>query len=224
MPDLPVTAADGIVLVVLLLSGLLAFARGLVHEVLSVGAWVGAVVAVVFGLPLVRPAARALITEPLLADVAGGAVLFILTLIVLSLVTRAVARGVKGSQLNAVDRSLGFLFGLARGALIVCLAYIAVGWLLAPADQPVWLRGAKSLPLIEAGAGWLKGLVPAPAKQDAAADTAREHMRKVLERERMVRDIIAPEPRAPADGQARVDKGYSDRERREVERLLGNER
>jgi membrane protein required for colicin V production len=222
--DLPFTAADGIVIAVLLLSGLLAFARGLVHEVLSVGAWVGAIIAVVFGLPLVRPAAHALISEPLLADVAGGAALFILTLIVLSLVTRAVARGVKSSQLNAVDRSLGFLFGLARGALIVCLAYIAVSWLVPAAEQPAWLRQAKALPLIETGAAWLKSLVPAPARHGDAADTAREHMRKVLERERMVRDIMAPQPRAAADAQARVDKGYSDRERRELERLLDNER
>ena len=224
MPDLPFTAADGAVAVVLLLSGLLAFARGLVHEVLSVGAWIGAAAAVVFGLPLVRPAARALITEPLLADVAGGAVLFILSLIVLSLITRAIARGVKSSQLNAVDRSLGFAFGLARGALIVCLAYVAISWLVPAAEQPAWLRQAKSLPLIETGAAWLTGLVHRHAKSEQTVDTAREHMRKVLERERMVRDIIAPEPRAPVNNPASADKGYSERERRELERLLDNDR
>ncbi len=223
MPDFPLTAADGAVAVVLLLSGLLAFSRGLVQEVLSVGAWVGAIVAVVFGLPLVRPTANALIKEPLLADVAGGAALFILALIVLSLLTRAIARGVKGSQLNAVDRSLGFVFGLARGAFIVCLAYLAISWLVPAAEQPVWLRQAKSMPLVETGAGWLRGLVERHAKDEETMDTAREHMRKVLEREQMVRDIISPEPRAPTNGEARADKGYSERERRELERLLDNE-
>lgn len=224
MPDLPFTYADGAVAIVLLLSGVLAFARGFVHEVLSVAAWVGAVLAVVFGLPLLRPTARSLIGEPMIADIAAGAVLFIVAMIVLSLITRAIAHRVRGSQLNAVDRSLGFAFGLARGALIVCLAYLAIAWLVPPAEQPVWLRQARSLPLIETGANWLRGLVQTHARHDGAIDTAQEHLRKVLERERMVRDIMSPEPRAPSAGQARVDKGYGERERRELERLLDNER
>lgn len=116
MSDFPLTVADGAVLAVLVLSGLLAFARGFVQEVLSVAAWVGAIIAVVFVLPLVRPLAQQVIDQPLVADIAAGGAIFLVALIALSILTGMIARRVKSSQLNAVDRSLGFLFGVARGA------------------------------------------------------------------------------------------------------------
>ena len=146
MADFPLTLADLAIIGILLVSAVLAFARGFVHEVLSMGAWVGAAFAVIFGLPLVRPFARSVISLPLLADFAAGGVIFILALLVLSLATRAIARQVQGSALNAVDRSLGFVFGLLRGAVLVCLAYIPLAWLMSPGEQPTWIREARALP------------------------------------------------------------------------------
>ena len=149
MPDFPFTVTDLAIVGVLLISAVLAFARGFVHEVLSMAAWLGAAVAVIFALPYARPIAREFISLPLLADVAAGGVIFIVALLALSLLTRAVSRRVQDSALNAVDRSLGFLFGLLRGAALVCLAYIPVNWLLAPSEQPEWIRDARSRPLVE---------------------------------------------------------------------------
>lgn len=220
MSDLPVTIADGAVVIVLLLSALLAFARGFVNEVLSVGAWVGAIAAVVFVLPLTRPVARSLIEQPLFADIAAGAVIFIVALIALSLLTGHIGRAVRASTLNAVDRSLGVVFGLARGALIVCLGYIAIAWLIPPPEQPAWLRQAKSMPLVEAGADWLKSLVPAGHGVQTRADPAVDHLRKVLETERLAREIMSPEPKSPARPEPRNGAGYADRDRQDLERLL----
>jgi membrane protein required for colicin V production len=221
--DLPLTVADIAIFVVLGLSGLLAFFRGFIQEVLSVAAWVGAVAAVVFGLPIARPVARSLITEPLIADIVAGAVLFVLALIVLSLITGQIAQGVRSSSLNALDRSLGFAFGLVRGAFIVCLSYIAIVWLVPPPEQPAWIRDAKTLPLVEEGARWLRSLVPAEPVERAGANPTHEQMRRVLETERLVRDIISPEPRSADDGGTSGDEGYGERDRRELERLLGGE-
>ena len=122
MAELPFTFLDIAIGIVLLVSGLLAFVRGFVHEVLAVGAWVGAIFIAVFGFPYLRPYARDLIPHELAADVAAGAAIFVVALVVLSLLTRALSDRVKDSALNALDRSLGFVFGLLRGAVLVCLA------------------------------------------------------------------------------------------------------
>jgi membrane protein required for colicin V production len=225
MADFPFTVADLAVIGILLVSAVLAFARGFVHEVLSMTAWIGAALAVVFGLPYARPFARELITLPLLADVAAGGVIFIVALLLLSLLTRAVSRRVQDSALNAVDRSLGFLFGLARGALVVCLAYIPLVWLMSPGEQPAWLRDARTRPLVEEGAGMLQALFDRhqPATKQAL-DPARERARKALETERMVRDIMTPDPKTPTSAGKPAPQGYTEGERRDLERLIDSDR
>jgi membrane protein required for colicin V production len=219
MANLPFTFVDIAIVVVLLVSGLLAFIRGFVQEVLAVGAWVGAVVIAVLGFPYAQPYARDLIPHELAANVAAGAAIFVVALVVLSLLTRSLAKRVKDSALNALDRSLGFLFGLFRGAVLVCLAYIALEWMVG-SQQPSWLRDARAMPLVEWGADQLKSLVPSQAKKAGgdAADDARDQARKVLETERLLRDIMTPEPKGPSTDAERG--GYDAKERREMERLL----
>jgi len=225
MGDVPFTIADLIVVGVLLLSAILAFARGFVHEVLSMGAWIGAAVAVIFGLPYARPLAREFISLPLLADVAAGGVLFLVALLALSLLTRSISRRVQDSALNAVDRSLGFLFGLARGALLVCIAYIPLAWLMTPGEQPSWLADARSKPLVERGAFVLQALVdPAKPSSTQVKDATTERARKALETERMVRDIMSPDPKAPQPEGKPQQQGYGTGERRDLERLIDSER
>ena len=220
MAELPFTVLDIAIGVVLLLSGALAFVRGFVQEVLAVGAWIGAIAAAVFGFPFARPFARDLIAHELAADAAAGVAIFVVALVVLSLLTRALSDRVKDSALNALDRSLGFVFGLLRGAVLVCLAYIAVAWLVVPEKQPSWLRDARAMPLIEWGADQLRSLVPSEAKKAGgdAADDARDQARKVLETERLLRDIMSPEPKGPSTDAERG--GYDSKERREMERLI----
>lgn len=161
MSDLPITAVDIVVLLILVISAVAAFARGFVHEVLSIGAWVGAGLATIYIFPVTQPWARDLIAIPLLADIGSGIAIFILVLILLSIVTRLLAARVKGSALGALDRSLGFVFGALRGAVIVALAWLVLVWALPePADRPVWIQEAKSRRLIEASAGALASILP----------------------------------------------------------------
>lgn len=226
MSDFPLTLADLGVVIILLISAVLAFARGFVHEVLGLAAWVGAALAVLFGLDHVRPLFRQFISLPLLADIAAGGTLFIVTLLVLSLLTRSISNRVQDSPLNAVDRSLGFLFGLVRGALLVCIAYIPVAWLLPPPEQPAWLKDARSYPLIERGADTLKTMIAArsPAAETQSLDPGQERARKALETERMVREIISPDPKSASQPSNSTAGSYGQRERRELERLLDSDR
>lgn len=224
MSDLPITVTDGLILLVVLLSAILAFARGFVHEVLSVAAWIGAIAAVVFLLPYARPAALQIAGDPLIADIGAGAIIFVVTLVVLSLLTRIFTKTIQNSALNAVDRSLGFIFGLARGAIIICLAYIAFSWLIPSDSQPPWVTQAKALPLVQRGADWIKNLVETHSDKDIVSDPARDHLRKVLETEKLVRDMMSPEPKTSENAQEQGHTGYGNRERQNLERLLGDDR
>ncbi len=219
MNDLPVNVVDIVVGLVLLISGFLAYMRGFVHEVLSVGGWIGAILATIYGYPYVRPFARELIQVELIADIGAGASIFIVTLVVLSLFTRAVANRVQDSALNVLDRSLGFLFGLIRGALIVCLIYLGLTWVWTPAEHPEWMQTARSMPLIQRGAEVLRRLVPEDAMNRAAnaARATEQKTREAVEAERLVRELVRPRAE---NTESTTEPAYDRRQRQGLERLI----
>jgi membrane protein required for colicin V production len=154
------TWVDLAVLGVLAISALLAFLRGLVREILGIGAWIGAVVAAIEAMPVARQVARKWITEPAWIDPVSFLSVFLITLIVLSLVARFIGRMVRGSVLGGVDRTLGLVFGLARGAAIIVIAYIVGGWIERPAQWPEPVRDARSLDAAYYGAQWVWQRLP----------------------------------------------------------------
>lgn len=213
-------AVFGIVLV----SALFAAVRGFTHEIFAIGGWVAAVLAVVFGLPLVRPIARGFISTHWIADVAGAAVLFIVTLVVMAVLTRSISHGVRDSALSPVDRALGFAFGALRGAFLIVIAYIGMMWVLDSPTQPGWMRDAKTAPWIAAGASIVRGWIPASLLDSDAshqAQDAKQTARDAMALEKTLRDWSAPEPqaKAAAKGDAAND-GYGEDQRREMNRLI----
>ncbi len=160
MNDFPVNGVDIAVGLVLLISAFLAYSRGFVHELLSVAGWIGAILVTLYGLPLIKPYARQLISYEIIADVGSGIILFIITLVILSFITRAASERVRKSTLNLLDRALGFVFGVLRGAFLILLVYMVVEWIMPADEQPPWLRSAKSMPAIEAGTSALRVLIP----------------------------------------------------------------
>jgi membrane protein required for colicin V production len=222
MDSLPINPADLIVLAIIVISGLLAFARGLVREVLSIVGWVGAAIITLYGIPYVRPYVGLFVhQEQIIVDVVGGTIIFILTLVALSLASVGVARQVKDSQLNALDRSLGFAFGVARGMVLICLSYMVIVWALPPADHPKALREARTLPFIETGVVLLTGLVPdswrgttARRSEDIRRDAEAEARRAAGKAmETLIQPQVKPAP-------PRETQGYNETERQQLDRLL----
>jgi membrane protein required for colicin V production len=199
-------AIDLGVIAVLLVSAFFAYVRGFVHEILSVAAWIGAIFVTVAGFSYVRPYARRIVPEPLLADIAAGTVVFIVCLVVLSLITRSLSVRVRQSALNALDRSLGLLFGLVRGAVLVCIAYIGMGFLMAPDDQPDWIKTARSMPLIEAGAGAMLSLLPRHLTETSSEKSDSRMMQ-----------MVSPEPQG---GKTAPSGSYGAQERQGLQRLI----
>jgi membrane protein required for colicin V production len=220
LSNLPINILDIMVIGVLLISALFAYARGFVHEVLSVAGWIGAIFATFYGFPILKPHAREWIGIDLAADLAAGVVIFVISLVFLSYLTRSISKMVQDSALNALDRALGFLFGLARGAVIVCLAYIGAELVIAEDDRPEWLTTAKSMDLIVPGSEQLRALLPDHASSDPVAEAARkarERTKDLLGASDAVRDIIAPKPKG---GQSTTEGSYGRKERQDMERLI----
>lgn len=144
----------------LAISGLLAFARGLVREVLGIGAWAGAVAIAMAGLPMMRETVRTWFSTPEWVDPVSFIVVFLVTLIVLSLLAKAIGGLVRNSALGGVDRTLGLLFGLARGAGVVIIAYI-IGQMVFPIERwpDVVLESRVLEPTYEAAA-WVRDQLP----------------------------------------------------------------
>src|SRR6202140_5005330 len=151
---------DLAVIGILALSGIFAFARGFVREALSIVAWAGAAAITLYGFNWVYARIDQMVHNALLSQLIAGFGLFIISLIVLTILTGFVARMVHATGLSPIDRTLGFIFGLARGAFVVCLAYLLLDVSVQASDRPVWIREAKSGPYLHEGADVLRGFLP----------------------------------------------------------------
>jgi membrane protein required for colicin V production len=141
------TAFDVGVGILVLISAILATARGLTREVLSLATWAGSAAIAAYMYFNHPEVARGLIAEPIVADVATVLVTFIVALIVLHLITMRIADFVVDSKIGPLDRTLGFVFGVARGVLIAVVLVLFGQWLLGP-TLPPWAAGSRSLPVL----------------------------------------------------------------------------
>ena len=195
------------------LSGLFALARGFVKEVLSIVAWFGASLAALYAFPYLRPLAIKVTPTPGVADAAASLFAFVLALVILSLLTAAVARRVKDSPVSAIDRTLGLLFGLLRGALLACLIYIALSAVLpALGPLPPWFVQARSRPMLAEGVNSLRQLAPRSIHDPSSGQTVEQALQNAI------RAFSVPKPSAtPTDTTA---PNYSPEEQRGMDRLF----
>ncbi len=155
------TWVDTTVLLVVIISAIVAFARGFVAEVLGILAWIGAAaIASAFGY-LAKPTFRGWVNNPDIADPAAYAAVFLISLVVLSIFTGMIGGAVRASILGGLDRTLGIVFGLLRGIAIVAAVYAGSTYVFPAERWPESVVQARSLPHIYAVASWLATLLPA---------------------------------------------------------------
>jgi membrane protein required for colicin V production len=125
------TVVDGVVALVIVVSAILAYSRGLVREAMAIAGWIAAaVLAFLFAgtvEPLVReiPVVGGFIGDSCeLAIVAAFALVFAVGLLLASIFTPLLSGAVRDSPLGGADHALGFLFGVARGVLLVAVALV----------------------------------------------------------------------------------------------------
>src|ERR1700738_3278026 len=127
---MPITILDLVLLAVMLISGLLAMVRGFMREILSIAAWGAAAVGTFYAFSTLWQTAKSYCNNDTVAAVVVVAGVFVGTLIVVSIVTVRISDMILDSRIGALDRTLGFLLGLARGLVIVVVAYQFFVWLV----------------------------------------------------------------------------------------------
>lgn len=207
---MPITLLDIIVLAVMLLSGLLAMIRGFMREILSIGAWASAAVATLYAFPRLLPQAKAYFNNDTIAAIAVIAGVFIGTLVLATIITSKISDMVLDSRIGALDRTLGFLFGLGRGLLIVVVAFLFFAWLVPDKQQPDWVRTAKSLSVLQSTGNWLMSMLP---------DDPETTILKRLKRDKDEQTDASPD--RPANAAVATDTGgYSKSQRDGLRQLI----
>ena len=144
------TAFDVGVGVLVLISAILATARGLTREVLSLATWAGSAAIAIYMWQYHPDIARQYFAaeNAIIADITTVVLSFIVALIVLHLLTMRIADFVVDSRVGPIDRTLGFVFGVLRGILIAIVITIFGMWLLGT-NLPEWARNSQSLPYLD---------------------------------------------------------------------------
>lgn len=193
---MPVTILDLVVIGVVLISALLAAVRGFTREVLAIASWIAAAaVAWLFHpqlVPFIQQYIPASSAQGTIALVASIAALFLGTLIVVSLITARISDFVLDSRIGALDRTLGFVFGAARGLLLAVIGYLFFAALVGSEKMPVWAKDAKAKPMLEETGRSLIAMLP----QDVNADFIKNLLKKPAAE--TAPEAPAEEPRSPA--------------------------
>jgi membrane protein required for colicin V production len=158
--SMPITLLDIVLLAVMLVSALLAMVRGFMREVLSITAWVLAAVATLYSYARLLPLAKSYFNNDIVAAVSVVGGVFLGTLLVVSIITVRISDMVLDSRVGALDRTLGFLFGLGRGLIIVVVAFLFFAWLVPEKSQPNWVKDAKSKVVLQGTGQWLMSMLP----------------------------------------------------------------
>ena len=215
---MPITLLDIVLLIVMLISALLAMVRGFMREVLSITAWVLAAVATLYSYAKLLPLAKQYFNNDIVAAVAVVGGVFLGTLLIVSVITVRISDMVLDSRVGALDRTLGFLFGLGRGLIIVVVAYLFFDWLVPQKSQPSWVANAKSKVVLSNTGEWLKSMLP-----DDPESTILKRLKKPRPEDGEPPDAAPPDQRrgdlGPA-APARAEIGENRAERAAMKQLI----
>ncbi len=156
---MPITILDGLLLGLTLVSALLAMVRGFSREVLSIASWGAAAVAAFLFYKQLTPFVQQYVDSELIAQLVAAGIIFMVALIVVTLITMRIADMIVDSRIGPLDRTLGFVFGAARGIIVAAVAVWFLDFFIG--DREIaWIDGAKSKPFLDSVASSLVNMLP----------------------------------------------------------------
>jgi membrane protein required for colicin V production len=159
---MPFAVVDLVVVGLMLISALLATIRGFTREALAIASWVAAAILAYLFYPQLVPLAKQYVSarDPIAVGVAAGAI-FLVTLIIAYMVTARFSDMILDSRIGALDRTLGFIFGAARGFLIAVVGFGFFQFFAGAngMNHPL-VKEARMMPMLESAYGSLKAVLP----------------------------------------------------------------
>lgn len=226
-----VTTLDFVILFIIAISAIFAFARGFAREVLSLASWVVAAYGALFISPLVTPLIDQYVAPQWLAVTLSYLGLFIVILMLSSWLAARLSQSLKSSSIGPLDRTLGIIFGAIRGFVIVCLAYILVLLVLPENEHPSWLTSARLYPALQTGTAVIMATIPEDSipidrnKIDEAVSKGKQEINRSTtdaisnELDRQIENILGPQsPNKSQDNQS--GKGYNQNDRAILDSLI----
>jgi membrane protein required for colicin V production len=205
MEGLGLTWFDGVAIVIVAFSGVMAFARGLIREVFSIVAFIGAAVAAIYlaGMPQAIGFVEQMTTlRGPLAALAAGLAIFLAVFVIITIITSFVARQAhQSAEIGGLDRLGGAIFGVLRGVLVVALFVLLMlqttddRGLVRNRTIPADITGAKTYGMFETIANGLGRILP------GAAAKAKSTAKGIYDRQKARSDSAGTQP-APAPGAA----------------------
>ena len=158
--DASLAGFDLFALLILFASGVMALMRGFVREALTVTAFVAAALASLWTRPVFAGLFQGLTGSALMANLIAITLVFIVVYLAVSFVTNSLQKNVKsGEDVTTINRTLGFVFGVARGLVLLGLLVLVFKSAM-PGAQPPWLTQARVYPLADTTAQLLSHLAP----------------------------------------------------------------
>lgn len=186
----PVTYLDAGVIAIAFISGLLALYRGLTRELLAILSWIIAAVAVLYFIlnhrQFASEVAEQMGAQLVIAQGVIGMLLFVIVLIVVHLITARISDTILDSQVGMIDRILGFIFGLARGFILVVIPFmLALNFYPDEQKHPEWVSKSITRPYLLSTGESLRSMlvayvVPVIDRATDKQDEASHHRGVVL--------------------------------------------
>jgi len=207
----------------MLISGLLAMMRGFTREVMSIVAWIAAAIGAYLLYQPLLPVIQGYIQPNILAKgvLIGGS--FFAILIAISLLVILITEILLESRIGALDRTLGFIFGLGRGVLLVAVAFLFFSSLVPQQNYPAWIQNARTMPILQDTGDLIVGVLPKGMIEDLIGG------KKIIgdsgaspEAPRSPKsDLLNQKPENPAAGaDTQAESGYRQDERQGLEQLF----
>ncbi len=204
---LNINTFDAIVIAVVALSTIVAFFRGFIRELLSLGAWVGAGFITLYFFPATADLMKHHVKDERVAAGVGALATYISALIGISIVNSVIIRYVKtGMEVGLLDNMLGLMFGLLRGVFIVSLGFLILSAAISQDNPPEWLSHSITRPYVQQGADALIALAP----------QYLSHMEDVVKKSKKEIDADTP----PARESKVREQGYKSDMRKDMDRLF----
>jgi len=213
--SLAFTFVDVAVVAIVVVSMIFAIWRGFISETLSIFAWAAAAFATLYFGPFIAPIVSHLLSPAWLAWLVGYVGVFLFVLIPISYGSFRLSESVQRSSVGPLDRTLGGIFGVARGLVVVGGLYILFTLFVPVRDHPASLRDAKLLPVIQRSAEFLISLAPVDTR------TAAERRLEVAPARHPVRAASDRDSHAEnPDAHKRAAKSYGANDRQALDKLI----
>lgn len=218
--------------IIILISAAIAFLRGFIREVLTIAGVVGGVLAAIFLGPKLAPVFRGwfgvengekveklfdIIPMDVAADATAYAAIFVIFVIAISVLSHFIASGVKAMGLGPIDRTLGVIFGVVRGFVLLGLFYLPFHLMMKEESKAELFADSRTHYLIQDVAEILSGLLPDSEDVESVTKEKQDDFRNTL----LKQNLLPSTGKEPVAEEKPKEDGYNNQERGEIDALFG---